>query len=111
MGLVLQWQSSCQRHTTLLIVIIAAETLMPRATPGPSRDLLGGLLHSQDQPPQEPTNRRDAQREESPPLALNAANGLASRAGGRLFLNCSTAMAPDRKMVRRARARIASVRR
>ena len=109
LSLILQWQLSCKRHTTLLIVIIAGETLMPTAPPGPRHDPLGGLLHSQDQPPQEPTNLGDAQREESPRLALNAANELASRAGGRLFFNCSTAMAPARKMVSRARAHIASV--
>src|SRR5262245_16159328 len=82
---------------------------MPPAPAGPGQDVLGGLLHGQDQPPQEPSNLRHAQREARQRLALNAVRGLTSGGGGRLFFSCSTAMAPARKMVNRANAHIASV--
>jgi hypothetical protein len=94
---------------TLFVVIILGELLMPPAPAGPGQDVVGGLLHGQDQPPQEPPNLGHAQREARPRLALNAVSGLTSGGGGRLFFNCSSAMAPARKMVSRARAHIASV--
>ena len=37
---------------------------MPTAPAGPREDLLGGLLHGEDQPPQEPTQFGDAQRDQ-----------------------------------------------
>ena len=37
---------------------------MPTAPAGPREDRLGGLLHGEDQPPQEPTPFGDAQRDQ-----------------------------------------------
>jgi hypothetical protein len=36
------------------------QALMPTAPAGPREDLLGGLLHREDQPPQEPPQFGDA---------------------------------------------------
>jgi hypothetical protein len=49
--------------------------------------LATGLLHGQDQPPQQPANLRDAQRDPRPRPALNAASGLAS-GGAAAFFTC-----------------------
>jgi hypothetical protein len=70
---------------TLFVVMIGGELWMPPTPPGPRDALVGGLLHGQDQPPQEPTPLGDAQREERPRLALNAVRGLPSGGGGRLW--------------------------
>ena len=70
---------------------------------------MGGLLDGQDQPPQQPANLRNTQREASPRLALNTVRELLSGGGPRLFFNASTAMAPARKTVNRAKAHMARV--
>ena len=77
-------------------MIVLGQALMPTAPAGPGQDLLGGLLHGEDQPPQEPPQLRDAQRDRRPRRALNAARMLRSRVGGRLFFNASTAIVPAR---------------
>src|SRR5262249_60816580 len=47
--------------------------------------LATGLLHGQDQPPHQPANLRDAQRDPRPRPALNAASGLASGGAAAFF--------------------------
>jgi hypothetical protein len=68
------------------------------------------VAQRQDQGPEQVPNLRDAQREVSPRLALNAARLWRSWADGRFFFNSSTAIAPARSPVSRARAHMASVR-
>jgi hypothetical protein len=64
---------------------------MPTAPAGPREDLLGRLLHGEDQPPQPPPQLGDAQRGRRPCRALNPARVLRSWAGSRLFFyRCTT---------------------
>jgi hypothetical protein len=77
-------------------VIVLGQALMPTAPAGPRQALLGSLLHGEDQPPQQPSQLRDAQRGRRPRRALNPARILRAWVGGRLFFNASTAMVPAR---------------
>ena len=52
-----QYPGEC---ATTFVVIVLGQALMPTAPAGPREDLLGGLLHREDQPPQEPPQFGDA---------------------------------------------------
>src|SRR4029453_15091897 len=97
-----------QRLTTPIVVVLGGG-LVPPTPVRPTQDVTGRLRHGQDQSPQQPTPLGDAQREERPRPALNAASGLTSRGGHRLFLNASTAIGPARMIVSRANAHMARV--
>jgi hypothetical protein len=60
------------------VVVVLGAGLVPATPLRPGQDVIGGLLEGEDQPPQEPANLGDAQREVRPRLALNAARGFAS---------------------------------
>ena len=77
-------------------MIVWGQALMPTAPAGPREDLLGGLLHREDQPPQEPPQFGDAERDQRPWWAVNAARVLRSWAGVRLFFNTAMAISPAR---------------
>src|SRR5256886_10456903 len=68
-----------------------------------------GGAHTKPNPPQQPPQLGHAQREARPRRALNAASGLATWGGGRLFFNASTAIVPARMTISRANAHIARV--
>jgi hypothetical protein len=90
-------------------VIVLGHVLMPAAPVGRRQDLVGGLLHRQDQAPQEAPYLRNTQRGVRPRVARNAPRLLRSCTEGRLFLSASTALVPARKTVNRAKAHKARV--
>jgi hypothetical protein len=75
----------------------------------PGEHVAEGLLHRQDQAPQQPASLGDAQGHPSPQRALKAVKRLLGWQDDRLFFNISTAMTPARRTVSRARAPIARV--
>ena len=83
-------------------MVIDGGGLVPPTPLRLAEDMMGGLRYGQDEPPEQPPPCGNAQREERPRLALNAANGLASDGGCRLFFNASTAIVPARMLVSRA---------
>jgi hypothetical protein len=89
--------------------MILGDRLMPTAPLRPRQDVAGGLLHSQDQAPQQAADLRHAQGDRSPRPALKAARLRRSWGGGRLFFNASTAIVPARRTVNKASAHMASV--
>ena len=91
-----------RQGTTLFVVIIFGLPLMPPAPAGPPKDLNDGLLHGQDQAPEQPPNLWYAQRQARPCWALKAARPLRFWTGGGLFFNASTAMGPARKTTKSA---------
>jgi hypothetical protein len=82
---------------------------MPAAPVRPGQEVTSGLLHGQDQPPQQPAHLGHPQWEARPRLALNTARECLFCGGSRRFLNASTAMLPARKTVNSAKAHMARV--
>src|SRR5262245_46509 len=100
----------CLGHgLTTRIVVILGSALVPTAPLRPGQGLVNGLLHGHDQPPQQPPQLWNAQRQDRPRLALNAAKLLCCWTGGKVFVNASTAMAPARMTGNSAKAYMARV--
>jgi hypothetical protein len=55
-----------RQGTTLFVVIICGEPLMPPTPAGPGEDLDHGLLHGQDEAPEQSPNLGHAQRDLRP---------------------------------------------